>query len=242
WVMWCLAKHYFAIRDKAWLNKNADGLIKGADWVFRQRKETMKPLPHSRGWEYGFLPAGSLEDVSDYFYWLSTNTMTWRGTQWVARTLEAIGHPQAARIRAESDAYRKDLLNGFEKSRQYSPLVRLKDGRWVPNYSSRLYLRGRDVGWIREILEGSVYLLISGLYDPTSKQASWILDDYQDNRYSDPIYSYPINDFNTNWFDLGGFSCQPTLLAGLMPYLDRDEPEVYIWMFMNAWAACYREE
>ena len=27
-----------------------------------------------------------------------------------------------------------------------------------------------------------------------------------------------------------------------MPYLDRDEPELYLWMFFNAWVACYREE
>jgi hypothetical protein len=27
-----------------------------------------------------------------------------------------------------------------------------------------------------------------------------------------------------------------------MPHLDRDEIEVYTWMFFNAWAACYREE
>jgi len=25
-----------------------------------------------------------------------------------------------------------------------------------------------------------------------------------------------------------------------MPRLARDEPEIYIWMFFNAWAACYR--
>ncbi len=29
-------------------------------------------------------------------------------------------------------------------------------------------------------MEGSVYLLISGLYAPKSKQAGWILDDYLD--------------------------------------------------------------
>jgi hypothetical protein len=32
------------------------------------------------------------------------------------------------------------------------------------------------------------------------------------------------------------------LLAGLLPHLERDEPELYLWMFFNAWAACYREE
>ncbi|MHB0998416.1 MAG: hypothetical protein ACYC27_04140 [Armatimonadota bacterium] len=242
WVLWCLSEHYFTTRDDAWMKSIADQLIKGADWVFRQRKNTMVELPHSRGWEYGFLPAGSLEDVSDYFYWLSTNSVTWRGVDSAAQALEAIGHPEAARIRREADEYRKDLIKGFEKSRQNSPLVKLKDGRWIPHYPSRLYLRGRDIGWIREVLEGSVYLLISGLYDENSKQAAWILDDYQDNRYISPDYGYPIYNPNDLWYDVGGFSCQPNLLAGLMPYLDRDEPELYIWMFFNAWAACYREE
>ena len=126
--------------------------------------------------------------------------------------------------------------------RQYSPLVPLRDGRWVPHYPSRLYRRGRDTGWIRELLEGAVYLLISGLYDVESEQAKWILDDYQDNRYLRPPYGYSIDDFEHTWFSRGGFSIQPHLLAGLLPHLDRDEPEVYVWMFYNAWAACYRDQ
>ncbi len=92
------------------------------------------------------------------------------------------------------------------------------------------------------MLEGSIYLLISGLYKSDSKQADWILDDYQDNRYLGPRFGFPIVDFGKEWFARGGFSIQPNLLAGLMPYLDRDEPEQYIRMFFNAWCACYREE
>ena len=92
--------------------------------------------------------------------------------------LEAFGHPEAARIRREADAYGKDLRRGFETMRQHCPLVRLRNGRWVPYYPSQLYRRGRDVGWIRETLEGSVYLLLSGLYDPRGPEAQWILDDY----------------------------------------------------------------
>ena len=242
WVLWCLAEHYFASGDEAWLRGAADSLIDGLDWVFRQRRNTMTDLPHSRGWEHGFLPAAALEDVSDYFYWLSTNCLTWRGVDTAVRAFEAIGHPQAPRLRKEADAYRRDLLRGFETMRRHSPLVRLRDGRWVPHYPSRLYCRGRDYGWIREVLEGSVYLLISGLYDPSGRQAQWILDDYQDNRYMGPPYGYYIHDPELEWYDRGGFSVQPNLLAGLLPYLDRDEPELYIWMFFNAWCACYREE
>ena len=242
WVLWYLAEHYLRTGDKAWFRSVADSVVMGADWVSRQRRNTMGKLPHSRGWERGFLPAGALEDVSDYFYWLSTNALTWRGMDSAARALEGIEHPDAARVRKDADAYRRDLRRGFDTMRQHSPLVRLRDGRWVPHHPSRLYRRGRDYGWIREVLEGSVYLLLSGLYDANSKEAGWILDDFQDNRYMSPPYGYYIHDPELEWFDRGGFSVQPNLLAGLVPYLDRDEPELYIWMFFNAWCSCYREE
>jgi len=242
WVLWCLCEHFFLTRDEDWFQGVADAVIAGADWVFRQRRNTMTALPHSRGWEHGFLPAGSLEDVTDFYYWLSTNSLTWRGVEWAARALEAIDHPEAPRIRREADAYRSDLVQGFETMRRYSPLVRLRDGRWIPYYPSRLYRRGREVGWIRETLEGAVYLLISGLYDVHGREAQWILDDFQENRYVKWPYGYDIPDFETTWFDRAGFSCQPNLLAGLLPYIDRDEPELYIWMFYNAWCACYRQE
>ncbi len=242
WVLWCLCEHYLLTHDEAWFAKNAASIIAGADWIFRQRKNTMTELPHSRGWERGFLPAGSLEDVTDFYYWLSTNTLTWRGTEYAARALEAAGHPEAGRVRAEADAYKADLIKGFETQRENTPIVRLRDGRWIPDYPSRLYRRGREVGWIREVLEGSVYLLLSGLYDSNTKQGQWILDDFQDNRYLNPPYGYAVPDFDMTWFARGGISMQPNLLAGLLPHLDRDEPEVFLWMFYNAWNSCYREE
>jgi hypothetical protein len=242
WILWRLAEHTFYTGDRAWFAHVSPALIEACDWVFRQRRQTMQSQPHSRGWEHGFLPAGALEDVQEYRYWLTTNTMIWRGVDAAAAALEKFGHPEAARVRRESDAYRVDLRRGFETMRQHCPLVRLRDGRWIPYYPGQLYRRGRDVGWIRETLEGSVYLLISGLYDSHGREAQWILDDYQDNRYMSPPYGYAIVDEDNDWFSRGGFSIQPNLLAGLMPYLDRDEPEVYIWMFFNAWLACYREE
>lgn len=242
WVLWCLCEHYLLTHDEVWFAKNADSIIAGADWIFRQRKNTMTGELYSRHWERGFLPAGSLEDVTDFYYWLSTNTLTWRGAEYAARALEAAGHPDAARVRAEADAYKADLIKGFETQRENTPVVRLRDGRWIPNYPSRLYRRGREVGWIREVLEGSVYLLLSGLYDPNTKQGQWILDDYQDNRYMTPPYGYSVPDFDMTWFARGGISMQPNLLAGLLPHLDRDEPELYLWMFYNAWNSCYREE
>lgn len=242
WVLWCLAEHYFLTRDRDWFRRVAPSLIRGADWVFRQRRNTFPSLPHSRGWERGFLPAGSLEDVTDFNYWLSTNALTWRGADHAAAALAAIGHPEAPRVRAEADAFRRDLVRGFEEMRKAAPLARLNDGRWVPRYPSRLYARERDYGWIREVLEGAIYLLISGLYDPKGKEAGWIVNDYLDNLYHVPPYGYPMIAPERNLRCRGGFSMQPNLLAGLLPHLDRDEVRTYRWMFFNAFASCYREE
>ncbi len=255
WVLWRLAEHYFLTGDRKWFSGVADALVSGCDWVFRQCRHTRESLPHSRGWEYGFMPAGSLEDVDDYFYWLSTNCLTWRGVDTAARALAEIGHPQAARVQREANQFGRNLRRGYKISRQFSPLIRLRDGRWIPHTPSRLYSRGRDVGWIREVLEGSVYLLLSGLYGANSKEAQWILEDFQDTRYMNPPYGYfvgnqPVDypdafaeqeDVGTYWYHQAGFSYQPNLLAGLLPYLDRDEPEIYIWMFLNAWVSCYSE-
>jgi hypothetical protein len=242
WILWRLAEHYQYTRDRAWFGHVAPAVIAACDWVTRQRQLTMTSQPSSRGWEHGFMPAGGLEDIREFRYWLTSNVMIWRGVDAAAATLEETGHPEAARIRHEADAFGNDLRRGFETMRQHTPLVRLRNGRWVPYYPGQLYRRGRDVGWIRETLEGSLYLVLSGLYDARSSQAQWILDDYQDNRYMSPPYGYAIVDAESDWFDRGGFSIQPNLLAGLLPYLDRDESEVYIWMFFNAWVACYREE
>ncbi len=241
-VLWCLAEHFLVTRDREWFGRVAPSVIAGADWIFRQRRQTTGDMPHSRGWEAGFLPAGSLEDVTEFYYWLSTNCLTWRGADRAARALELYGHGEAGRVRQEADAYRLDLIRGFETMRKHAPLVRLRDGRWVPQYPSRLYCRGRDLGWIRQVIEGAAYLLISGLYDPLSKQASWILDDYQDNLYVTPPYGYVLREPEVDIFNRGGFSIQPCLLAGLLPHLERDEPEITLWMFFNSFAAIYREE
>lgn len=242
WVLWALAEHFLITGNREWFAGIVHALLTGAEWVFRQRELGKAATLRSRGWERGFLPAGSLEDVTEFHYWLSTNCLTWRGVDAAARALEAFNHPEAGRVRTKADAYRRDLLAGFETMRQHAPLVRLRDGRWVPHYPSRLYCRGRDQGWIREVLEGAVYLLISGILDTGSREAAWILDDFQDNLYHNPPYGYVLRDQATTLEARGGFSIQPCLLAGLLPHLDRDEPDIFLWMLFNAIAAVYRDE
>jgi len=243
WVMWCMAEHWWLTRDRQWMQRAAPKLLQACRWVIWERRATMKLNPDgTRPLEYGFLPAGALEDVTDYWYWLVTNACTVWGFQALAHALADYGHPQAPRLLDEAKAYRDDVLRGLTESRIRAPVVRLRDGTYVPKYPSRLYERGRCHGWLRETLEGSIHLLITGLLDPCSPEAEWILKDFEDNLYISERYGYAIPAFDRFWFSRGGFSMQANLLGGPLAYLYRDEIRHYLRAYFNAFASAFYPE
>lgn len=245
WAMWGLAEHYRTTRDRAWLERVAPAMIKACDWVTRERWRTMVPLADGRRpIDYGFLPAGSLEDVTDYWHWLSSNAYACWGYAAIADALNGIGHPEASRLRAEADAFRQDLMHGFNESRARSPLVRLADGRYVPYYPPRLERRGRDFGWLREVLEGAMGLLVSELIPLSDPAAQWILDDYEDSLYLSEQYGYAnsVPDYERYWFSRGGFSMQSNLLLHPAVYLRRDNVKPFLRAFFNGFASTYYPE
>ena len=241
WVLWGLAEHQRLTGDAQWLRGIADKLVAGCDWVARERRATMEPGAGRRPLEHGFLPAGSLEDVRDFAYWFSTNCLTYRGLAAAADVLKDIGHPEGPRLISEARSYRADLLAGIEATTVFSPLVRLRDGTCIPHIPSRLYRRGRDTGWIREVLEGSVNLITTVL-EPEDRRSTWILKDYEDNRYLGLPFGYPLEDFDAQWFSRGGFSMQPNLVYTVSPYLARDQIGHFLRAFFNSFAACWRQD
>jgi hypothetical protein len=234
WVLWGLAEHYRYTRDRAWLERVAPALVAGCDWVSRERAATMRSAPNgTRPIEYGFLPTGSLEDVTDYWTWLSSNAYAYLGLRSAAEVLAEIGHPEAKRLTADADAYGRDLRAGFFEAATRSPVVKLRDGTWVPHFPPRLERRGRDFGWLREVLEGAAHLIYCGIVAPDEPAAQWIIDDYEDNLFNSDQYGYPAPDFEAQWFGWGGFSMQPNLLIWPLIYLRRDEPVHYLRSYFN---------
>ena len=243
YTMWCVAEHWWYTRDREWMEQAAPHLIRACEWVMRERKATMRTdKDGARPIEYGFLPAGGLEDVQDYWYWLATNACTVWGFDAVAAALTDYGHPDAPRIQKEADAFHRDVMNGITESRIRAPVVRLRDGTYVPKYPSRMYERGRCVGWIRETLEGSLCLLLTGLIPPDAPDARWIMKDYEDNLYVSDRYGYSIPVFNRFWFSRGGFSMQANLLDSPMPYIHMDQVKHYLRAYFNAFASAFYPE
>ncbi len=235
WILWMLGEHYRFTRDEAWLRGAAPGIVAGADWIIHETKRTA----NRHELERGLLPPGDLEDIGDWWTWLSTSCYTWRGLDTAAWALEQIKHPEASRVRQEADAYHRNLLANFRKAADRSPVVRLRDGTAVPHIPSMVHRRGRYFGWICETLEGSLHLLITRALDPRSQEADWIIKDYEDNRYLSNQYGYMVDDFDKYWFGRGGMSMQACLLLDVEPYLHRDDVKQALRALFNAEAAQY---
>ncbi len=243
YVLWLMAQHWWMTRDRAWMNDAAPKLVEACEWVMRQRRETMITRPDgSRPIEYGCLPAGSLEDVTDYWYWLSTNSATVWGLLDLANALADFGHPRGAEMQAEAKAFHGDFLASTRESMIRAPVVKLRDNTYIPKIPSRLYERGRSHGWIRETLEGSIFLPHYKLIDPSGPEARWILKDFEDNLYISEQFGYSIPAFDVFWFDRGGFSMQANLLDGPPTYLYRDEIKHYLRSFFNGFASAFYPE
>jgi hypothetical protein len=240
WILWAMAEHYRYTGDRAWLQRNADKLIKACRWITRERARTRGFEQGSfRGIERGLLPAGSLEDIGDWRCWLSNNVFSWWGLDATAGVLADLGHAQARDLQAEADAYRADLLAAFREAMVRSPLVRLSDGEWIPAMPSEVHRRGRTFGWITVTLEGPIYLIRTGAIAPDDPLARCIMQDYEDNLYLSEQYGYSPSNLAEHWFCRGGFSQQPNLLCSPHPYLMRDEPKHFLRAYFNALAVGY---
>ncbi len=235
WILWCLIEHYRFTSDENWLKRIVPNILAAAEWIVRERHRTLQ----RSGLERGLLPAGSLEDIGDWWPWLSTNCYTWRGLDSAAWALEQIQHPEAKRLRREADEYHAALLSAFREAARRSPVVRLRDGTAVPHFPSHVYRRGRSFGWICETLEGALHLLIARAIDPLSKEAEWILKDYEDNLYLSNQWGYTLDEFEAHWFGRGGISMQSCLLLSVEPYLYRDDGKHALRAMFNAIAVGY---
>jgi hypothetical protein len=235
WILWCLAEHYRFTRDQEWLRQSAPGILSGADWIISETARTAARHPLERG----LLPAGSLEDIGDWWTWLSTSCYTWRGLDSAAWALEEIKHPEATRVRRAAAQYHANLLANFTAAAERSPVVRLRNGTAVPHFPSQVHRRGRSFGWICETLEGALHLLITGALNPRSPQAEWILNDYEDNLYLSNQYGYTLDDFDRYWFGRGGMSMQACLLLDVEPYLYRDDVKSALRALFNGLAVSH---
>ena len=222
-ILECLADHYRLSGDRAWLERVVPNLIAACDFVTRERQATRR-LDESgrRVLEYGLLPVGHLEDNPEWLHWFAVNAHAHGGMRATAEVLADIGHPEAGRIAGDAADYRDDIRAAVTRARVNSPVVRLRDGTYVPHIPPRTGLRGRDYGWIRETGYGPLHLEDGRVLDPLEMEVTWILKDLEDNLFVSWAYGW-ATDVERYWFSRGGVTVQANLLNNIVTYLRRGQ-------------------
>jgi len=238
--LWMLNEHYRFTRDRQWLAKTAPALIAACDFVTRQRNKAagcdLLDASDLR-WGIGLLPPGHLEDPPEWHRWFAVNAYACRGMLATAESLKEIGHPESARIEREARAFHATLRDSCREAMVRAPVVRLRDGTYVPHQPTRSHLRGRDVGWVRDALYGPVHLIDCGIYADDSPEADWILHDAEDNVFIGGERGRALTDFDSQWFSWGGITIQANLLPNPLVYVRRGQPKMAIRAFYNTLAA-----
>jgi len=232
-----LAEHYLLTKDKKWLKKVLPNLIRGCDFIIRERTSTMrKDTSGKKCLEYGLLPAGILEDNEEWGYWFAVNAHAYYGMKLTSDILTEINHPEAERISKETKAYYKDIRESVKRAMIESPVVKLLDGTYIPHIPTRAGLRGRELGWFREGAYGPLHLVECGVIKAYEEMVIWILKDLEDNIFVSREFGRAV-DIEKYWFSHGGVAIQANLLNNALVYLKRSEFEHAIRCFYNSLGA-----
>ncbi|NLH72962.1 MAG: hypothetical protein GX456_07905 [Verrucomicrobia bacterium] len=260
--MWAAAEHYLWTRDIRYLARVAPRLLAAADWVINERQSTRITDPAGRRRpEFGLAPAGDLEDVEEYLYYYATDAYYHLGMKRVAQAfaeaiddaseLPAAARPPdrwtsevrtaAKRLIKETESFRQDIRASVAESVATSPVVRLRDGLYIPYVPSRVYaLTHLKEGWIREGLYPALHLVTGEVYEPQHQFVDWMIHELEDNVFISAESGYGLKNPEAEFFDLGGFTLQPNLLDLALVYLARDEIPNFIRAFYNtAWVSLY---
>ncbi|HVY72061.1 MAG TPA: hypothetical protein VHH73_19160, partial [Verrucomicrobiae bacterium] len=233
--LWGVAEHFIWTKDMNWLRLVANRLALGCNWITAERQATQTSNPDgSRCAEWGLVPAGQLEDVEEYQYYYATDAYYHLGMRKAADALAAMMHPGSARLGRDADNFSDAIRASVAESVAVSPVVRLRDGTYVPCVPSRVHaLTHLKEGWIREGLYPALHLVEGGVIPPNHPFAEWMIQDLEDNIFSSAESGYGIAGFETNFFNLGGFTLQPNLLNLAHAYLERDQISNFLRAFYN---------
>jgi hypothetical protein len=116
-VLWAMSEHYKLTRDDAWLKKVAQPMMKGCDWIDRERARTKTMENGRKVKHYGLLPKGRPSDLYIHDNWYWTDTYSYMGLRGTADVLAQIGmKDEAAKLATEADDYKACILDSIDRS------------------------------------------------------------------------------------------------------------------------------
>ncbi|MBN8786035.1 MAG: hypothetical protein J0I84_03035 [Terrimonas sp.] len=265
-TLWALSRHYLNAKNNEWLKANASSMKRAADWLIKQRSHSMtrdennEPVRH-----YGLLPAGVLEDPEDWQHWYTTNAYGYIAIKTMAKAFEQAGLPEAAHYKNEAAAFYKDIRRSVEIASEHCPVIRLRNGTYVPYVPIRPYQRFRYFGVkkrayyerykkniyptlrlsaTREVLYGPIVLIKNGIISADEPMADWILNDWEDNITMSTSLNLNAHGWvdDEYWFSRGGMVFQANLQNPVPVYLSKQDIPAAIRGVYNNFVSCLYPE
>jgi hypothetical protein len=148
-IMFALAEHFRLTGDLVWLKANAPRMKANAEWILRQRRVLSNNLPAGqRLWSKGLQPAHVVtpDSLSMHMQYYESEAYYWLAVKSMAEMLTRIDPPEGARLAAEAEAYRQDLVAAIDRSIALTPVVPVRDGTYHSFIPFAPYVRGLAAG------------------------------------------------------------------------------------------------
>ncbi|MBP7937308.1 MAG: hypothetical protein KA354_21905 [Phycisphaerae bacterium] len=170
-ILWAMSEHYKLTRDEVWLRKVAAQLIKGCDWIIRERARTKVVEDGRKPKHYGLLPKGRPSDLYIWDHWYWTDTYSYMGLRGTAEALAAIGlDSEAGRLAAEADDYKACIVDSVERSTD--PAIKPPFVPPTPYRPGPPSLDFYNENWYT--ISSPIYMVEAGLLDPRGEKAAGI--------------------------------------------------------------------
>ncbi len=148
-IMFALAEHFRLTGDLVWLRTNAPRMKANAEWILRQRRLLANNLPAGqRLWSKGLQPAHVVtpDSLSMHMQFYETEAYYWLAVKSMAEMLARLDPAEGARLTAEAEAYRQDLVAAIDRSIALTPVVAVRDGTYHSFIPFAPYVRGFAAG------------------------------------------------------------------------------------------------
>jgi len=196
-IMFALSEHFLLTGDLDWLKAHAPRMKANAQWILRQRHLLTGNIPGGqRLWSTGLQPAHVVTPDSEcmHMQFYESEAYYWLAVKRMAEMLALIEPDEGARMAAEAEAYRKDLLAAIDRSIALTPVVPVRDGSYRSFIPFAPYVRGFAAGtwgWRRcQGHVGAIYwdtvqsanplISPSGLLSPHDRRVQGHLDVLED--------------------------------------------------------------
>ncbi len=248
-IGWALNQHYWMTGDKDWLRASAPRLIANAEWMLRQRRKLRENLPGGKKlWASGLQPALQVTPDSGglWMQFYECEAYYWSSITQLASTIQVVDPVAGSRLKAEAEAYRKDLLSTVERSIALSPVVAVRDGTFHSVIPFASYVRGSATGawgWQREgsgshvgplywdtVQSAAALISPAALLAPNDVRVQGYLDVLED-RF---LLENP-NVGNRDWFQ-AGWQYQGGLERTANMHLATDDIPTFLRSFFNCYA------